>query len=96
MSSIKAYWGEVVRAHISAQCMHADAAHTPHHAGKVLSWAHITVHNQDDVHNGHLPVFKGAFSVCGITHHIMTHESYLCNWGVLDPDSHQDSVDVPD
>ena len=95
-SSIKAYWGDVVPADISAERMRADAARAPHHAGDVLGWARITVHDQGDARTGRPPVFEGAFSVRGVTHHITTHESYLRNRGTLDPDSHQDSVDVPD
>lgn len=95
-SSIKAYWGEVVPADISAQRMRADAARAPHHAGDVLGWARITVHDQGDERTGRSPVFEGAFSVGGVTHHITTHESYLRNRGTLDPDSHQDGTGVPE
>jgi hypothetical protein len=71
-SSIKAYWGEVVPAHASDQRMRADAARAPHRASDVLGWARITVHDQGDERTGHLPVFEGAFSVRGITHHVAT------------------------
>jgi hypothetical protein len=73
-SSIKAYWGEVVPAHASDQRMRADAARAPHRASDVLGWARITVHDQGDERTGRLPVFEGAFSVRGITHHVATRD----------------------
>jgi hypothetical protein len=95
-SSIKAYWGEVVPVHASAQRMRADAARAPHRASDVLGWARITVHDQGDEHTGRPPVFEGAFSVRGVTHHVTTRDSYVRNRGTLDPDFHLDSAAVPD
>jgi Reprolysin family propeptide len=95
-SSIKAYWGEVVPAHVSEQRMRADVARAPHRASDVLGWARITVHDQGDERTGRPPVFEGAFSVRGITHHVATRDSYLRNRGRFDPDFDQDNSAVPD
>lgn len=95
-SSIKAYWGEVVPAHVSEQRMRADAARAVHHASDVLGWARITVHDQGDERTGRTPVFEGAFSVRGITHHVATRDSYLRNRGRFDPDFNTDSLAVPE
>lgn len=96
-SSIKAYWGEVVPAHVSEQRMRADAARAPHHASDVLGWARITVHDQGDERTGRPPVFEGAFSVRGIVHHVAMRDGYLRNRGMFDPDfDNIDSSVVPD
>ncbi|KAI0005423.1 Metallo-peptidase family M12-domain-containing protein [Russula compacta] len=101
-SSIKAYWGEVVPAHISAERMRADAARASHHASEALGWARITVHDQGDARMGRPPVFEGAFSTRGVTYHVATRDNYLRNRGVLDPHLHprsasaQDSLSEPD
>ena len=95
-SSIKAYWGEVVPAHASEQRMRADAARATHRASDVLGWARITVHDQGDEHTGRPPVFEGAFSVRGVTHHVATRDSYLRNRGRFDPNFDKDSSAVPD
>ncbi|KAH9982188.1 Metallo-peptidase family M12-domain-containing protein [Lactifluus volemus] len=71
-SAIKAYWGEVVPAHASAERMRADAAH----AG--------------DARVGRPPMFEGAFSVRGVTHHVTSLDNYLRNRGALDPHPHLD------
>jgi hypothetical protein len=86
-SSIKAYWGEVVPAHASAERMRIDAARALRGAGAgdVLGWARITVHDQGDASAGRPPVFEGAFSVRGINHHVITRDSYLRNRDALDP-----------
>jgi hypothetical protein len=72
--------------------MRADAARAPPHASDVLGWARITVHDQGDARTGRPPVFEGAFSIRGVTHHVATRDSYLRNRGTLDPDSHPDST----
>ncbi len=90
-SSIKAYWGEVVPAYASEQRMRADVARALHHAGDVLGWARITIHDQGDARTGRPPVFEGAFSVHGVIHHVATRDSYLRNRGRFDPEFHQDS-----
>ena len=53
-TSIKAYWGEVVPAHVSAERMRIDAARVLHDAGAsdVLGWARITIHDQGDARAG--------------------------------------------
>lgn len=84
-SSIKAYWGEVVPAHASAERMRTDAARALYGAGDVLGWARITVHDQGDARADRPPVFEGAFSVRGINHHVMTRDNYLRNRNALDP-----------
>lgn len=96
-SAVKAYWGEVVPAHLSDQRMRADAARAPHRASDVLGWARITVHDQGDERTGRPPVFEGAFSVRGTTHHVATRDSYLRNRGRFDPiNFDKDSSTVPD
>jgi hypothetical protein len=84
-SSIKAYWGEVVPAHASAERMRTDAARALHSDGDVLGWARITVHDQGDARAGRPPVFEGSFSVRGINYHVITRDSYLRNRDALDP-----------
>lgn len=84
-SSVRAYWGEVVPEHVSAERMRADAARAPHKAGDSLGWARITVHDHGDAHTGRPPIFEGAFSVRGVTHHVATRDNYLRNRGALDP-----------
>ncbi|KAH9043794.1 Metallo-peptidase family M12-domain-containing protein [Lactarius pseudohatsudake] len=84
-SSIKAYWGEVVPAHASAERMRTDAARALYGVGDVLGWARITVHDQGDARAGRPPVFEGAFSVRGINHHVISRDSYLRNRDTLDP-----------
>ena len=86
-TSIKAYWGEVVPAHVSAERMRIDAARVLHDAGAsdVLGWARITIHDQGDARAGRSPVFEGAFSVRGINHHVITRDNYLRNRDALDP-----------
>jgi hypothetical protein len=68
--------------------MRADAAHAPHKAGDSLGWARITVRDHGDAHTGRAPVFEGAFSVRGVTHHVTTRDNYLRNRGALDPPLH--------
>jgi len=66
--------------------MRTDAARAPpHKPGDSLGWARITVHDQGDALTGRPPVFEGAFSVRGVTHHVATRDSYLRNRGALDP-----------
>jgi hypothetical protein len=76
--------------------MRADAARALPHAGDVLGWARITVHDQGDARTGRPPVFEGAFSVRGVTHHVATRDNYLRNRGTFDPDFHADSTAVSD
>jgi Reprolysin family propeptide len=84
-SAIKAYWGDVVPAHASVDRMRADAAHARDHVNDVLGWARITVHDQGDASAGRPPMFEGAFSVRGVTHHVTSLDNYLRNRGALDP-----------
>ena len=85
--SVKAYWGEVVPAQISADRMREDAAGVyPRPSGKSeLGWARIVVHHQGDVALGKPPSFEGAFSVNGIVHHVTTKDNYFRNKHELDP-----------
>lgn len=76
--------------------MRADAARAPHHAGDALGWARITVQDQGDAHTGRPPIFEGAFSVRGVTHHIATRDNYLRNRGPLDPHIHPYSPSAQD
>jgi hypothetical protein len=91
-SSVRAYWGEVVPAQVSAERMRADAARAPHHPGHVIGWARITLHDQGDALTGRPPVFEGAFSVRGVTHHVLTRDNYIRNRGPLDPRLHSRSA----
>ena len=85
--SVKAYWGEVMPAHLSAARMREDTVGLRHRPeGLELGWARIMVHHQGDVEKGMPPIFEGAFSVNGVAHHIMTKENYLRSKLPLDPD----------
>ena len=44
------------------------------------------VHQQGDPNTGTPPVFEGAFTVDGVTHHISTSDNYLRNKQQLDPE----------
>ncbi|KAI0077421.1 hypothetical protein K474DRAFT_1707303 [Panus rudis PR-1116 ss-1] len=85
--NVKAYWGEVVAPHASADRMREDAAGVwPRPSGKhELGWARITVHHQGDIAEGIPPSFEGAFSVNGVIHHVMTKDHYLRNKHHMDP-----------
>ncbi|KAI0757575.1 Metallo-peptidase family M12-domain-containing protein [Daedaleopsis nitida] len=85
--SVKAYWGEVIPAHISPDRLREDTAGViPRPSGHYeLGWARITVHDQGDALADKPPVFEGAFSVNGVVHHVMTKENYLRNKLDLDP-----------
>ncbi|KAH9938983.1 Metallo-peptidase family M12B Reprolysin-like-domain-containing protein [Epithele typhae] len=84
--SVKAYWGEVVPAHMSADRLREDTAGvTPRPSGRELGWARITVYDQGDASAGRPPVFEGAFTVDGVTHHVQTKANYLRNKHALDP-----------
>lgn len=50
-----------------------------------LGWARIMVHSQGDSKSGASPVFEGAFTVNGVTHHVTTVDNYLRNKHYLDP-----------
>jgi Reprolysin family propeptide len=93
-SAIKAYWGEVVPAHASAERMRADAAHARHRVDDVLGWARITISDQGDARVGRPPMFEGAFSVRGVTHHVTSLDNYLRNRGALDPHPHVLDLDL--
>ncbi|TFK91513.1 hypothetical protein K466DRAFT_541493 [Polyporus arcularius HHB13444] len=95
---VKAYWGEVIPAHVSPDRLREDTAGViPRPSGQYeLGWARITVHDQGDADTGRPPVFEGAFSVGGVVHHVTTKENYLRNKLHLDPhiqlsDEHPDS-----
>ncbi|EIN13237.1 hypothetical protein PUNSTDRAFT_94237 [Punctularia strigosozonata HHB-11173 SS5] len=83
--SVKAYWGEVVPADISASRMRADAAGALPTPEETLGWARVMVHEQGDATKGVAPVFEGAFSVHGVVHHVMTKDNYLRTKHALDP-----------
>jgi len=44
------------------------------------------VHSQGDSNSGAPPVFEGAFTVDGVTHHVSTSDNYLRNKQQLDPE----------
>ncbi len=85
--SVKAYWGEVIPAHISPDRLREDTAGViPRPSGIYeLGWARITVYDQGDADTDRPPVFEGAFSVDGVTHHVQTKDNYLRNKHKLDP-----------
>ncbi|KAI0825392.1 Metallo-peptidase family M12B Reprolysin-like-domain-containing protein [Trametes gibbosa] len=85
--SVRAYWGEVIPAHVSPDRLREDTAGVlPRPSGKSeLGWARITVHDQGDAIVGKPPVFEGAFSVNGVVHHIATKDNYLRTKHRLDP-----------
>ncbi|TBU37369.1 Metallo-peptidase family M12B Reprolysin-like-domain-containing protein [Dichomitus squalens] len=96
--SVKAYWGEVIPAHVSPDRLREDTAGViPRPSGIYeLGWARITVYDQGDADAGRPPVFEGAFSVNGVTHHVQTKANYLRNKHALDPhieldDAHPDA-----
>ncbi|KAI0638832.1 Metallo-peptidase family M12B Reprolysin-like-domain-containing protein [Trametes polyzona] len=95
--SVRAYWGEVIPAHVSPDRLREDTAGVlPRPSGKSeLGWARITVYEQGDSSTGKPPVFEGAFSVNGVIHHVMTKTNYLRNKHGLDPHI-QVSQDDPD
>lgn len=85
--SVRAYWGEVIPAHVSPDRLREDTAGVlPRPSGKFeLGWARITVHDQGDASVGKPPVFEGAFSVNGVVHHVSTRVNYLRTKHGLDP-----------
>lgn len=84
--SVRAYWGEVVRASDSPRRMREDAAGVvPRPVQFERGWARIMVHNHGDSQTGTAPIFEGAFSVDGVVHHVSTRENYLRNKHALDP-----------
>ena len=85
--SVKAYWGEVIPAHISPDRLREDTAGViPRPSGIYeLRWARITVYDQGDADADRPPVFEGAFSVNGVTHHVQTKDNYMRNKHKLDP-----------
>ena len=84
---MKAYWGEVIPAHISPDRLREDTAGViPRPSGIYeLGWARITVYDQGDADADRPPVFEGAFSVNGVTHHVQTKDNYMRNKHKLDP-----------
>jgi hypothetical protein len=84
--SVRAYWGEVIPAHLSAARMREDVVGLRYRPpGQELGWARIMVHDEGDVERAMPPVFEGAFSVNGVVHHIMTKDNYVRTKQPLDP-----------
>ena len=85
--SVRAYWGEVIPAEVSPDRLREDTAGVIHRPSGVyeLGWARITVHDQGDADAGRPPVFEGAFTVNGVTHHVQTKANYMRNKHTLDP-----------
>lgn len=84
--SVKAYYGDVVPAHLSLERLRLDAARVVTDTTNRLGWARIIVHHQGDPNTGAPPVFEGAFTVNGVTHHVSTSDNYLRNKQQLDPE----------
>lgn len=83
--SVQAYLGEVVPAHLSETKLRHEAAHVVPDSRESLGWARIMVYSQGDLKAGKSPVFEGAFTVNGVTHHITSAENYMRNKHYLDP-----------
>lgn len=84
--SVRAYYGDVIPAHLSSERLRLDAARVVPDTRSSLGWARIMVHQQGDPNTGTPPVFEGAFTVDGVTHHISTSDNYLRNKQQLDPE----------
>ena len=84
--SVKAYYGDVLPAHLSSERLRLDAARVVPDSRSRLGWARIMVHHQGGPGTGAPPVFEGAFTVNGITHHVSTSDNYLRNKQQLDPE----------
>lgn len=84
--SVKAYYGDVIPAHLSSERLRLDAARVVLDRKNRFGWARIMVHYQGDSNTGAPPVFEGAFTVNGVTHHISTSDNYLRNKQQLDPE----------
>jgi hypothetical protein len=83
--SVKVYWGEVVSPELTSQKLRHDASRVVSNHTDHLGWARIMVHDQGDSKLGKSPVFEGAFTVDGVTHHIASTANYLRNKHQLDP-----------
>jgi hypothetical protein len=62
-----------------------DAANIVSDNKDSLGWARIMVHSQGDVEAGIPPIFEGAFTVNGVTHHITSADNYMRNKHYMDP-----------
>ena len=83
---MKAYYGDVIPAHLSSERLRLDAARVVPDTRHRLGWARIMVHYQGDSNTGVPPVFEGAFTVNGVAYHISTSDNYLRNKQQLDPE----------
>jgi hypothetical protein len=83
---VKAYYGDVVPAHLSSERLQLDAARVIPDTTNRLGWARIMIHHQGDLDMETPPVFEGAFTVNGVTHHISTSDNYLRNKHQFDPE----------
>jgi hypothetical protein len=84
--SVKAYYGDVVPSHLSSERLRLDAASVVPDSRNRIGWARIMVHHQGDSNTQTPPVFEGAFTAYGVTHHISTSDNYLRNKQRLDPE----------
>ncbi|VDC01988.1 unnamed protein product [Peniophora sp. CBMAI 1063] len=83
--TVRAYWGEVIAPHLTADRLRQDAVRVMRPTGSELGWARIIVHDHGDSERGRPPIFEGAFSANGVVHHISTKENYLRNKHEYDP-----------
>ena len=83
---MKAYYGDVLPAHLSSERLRLDAANVVPDTKNRIGWARIMVHHQGDFNTQTPPVFEGAFTANGVTHHISTSDNYLRNKQQLDPE----------
>ena len=84
--SVRAYYGDVIPAHLSSERLRLDAARVIPDTRNRLGWARIMVHYQGNSNTGAPLIFGGAFTVNGVTHHVSTSDNYLRNKQYLDPE----------
>lgn len=84
---VKAYMGEVIAPHHTDSRFREDAVgviHPPNHPAQ-LGWARIMVHEEGDATTP--PTYEGAFSVNGVTYHVLTKDNYMRRKQALDPEA---------
>jgi len=93
--SVKVYSGDVLHPDASDMRVKEDSVGGfVNSKAQRLGWARIIVHSQGDVGGGTPPLIEGAFTVNGITHHIMPKEKYILLKHPHDP--HPDTNDRND
>lgn len=81
--AVKAYLGEVIHPDASDTRLFEDSlGGVLHSQAEVLGWARMMVHSRGE---GMEPVVEGAYTVNGVTHHIMPQDKYLRLKHPMDP-----------